>query len=66
MTKYAFECPTCNTILTIDTLLDKKDIHSVPPCPCGTSRMNSIENYEVWGCYCGKAKHNDHRISHWD
>ena len=39
MTKYMFKCMSCQTIMTIETVLPDKDIHKVPPCPCGRSRM---------------------------
>ncbi len=42
MTKYMFKCPTCNTIMSIETELDERHIHKVPPCPCGYSRMNNM------------------------
>ncbi|MGA1047065.1 MAG: hypothetical protein ACO3UU_03590 [Minisyncoccia bacterium] len=44
MTKYIFKCPTCNTILTIETELPDDQIHKVPPCPCGYSRMISLNS----------------------
>lgn len=44
MTKYIFECPTCKTVMSIETNLSEDKIHQVPPCPCGISRM--IKSYE--------------------
>lgn len=40
---YIFRCGTCNTRMTIETELDNKYIHQVPPCPCGKSRMEKDE-----------------------
>lgn len=39
MTKYMFKCPKCNTVMSIETELPDRQIHKVPPCPCGFSRM---------------------------
>lgn len=44
MTKYLFKCPTCKTIMTIETELSEDKIHRVPPCPCGYSRMNDMQS----------------------
>lgn len=46
MTKYMWKCPTCKTLLTIETELPEKEIHRVPPCPCGNSRMISLNSPE--------------------
>ncbi len=46
MTKYMFKCPTCKTLMSIETELDEKYIHQVPPCPCGKSRMISMSSKE--------------------
>lgn len=43
-TKYMFKCPQCETIMSIETNLSKDKIHQVPPCPCGKSRMNSMQS----------------------
>lgn len=40
MRTYFFKCPTCKTTMTIETELEDKYIHQVPPCPCNISRMN--------------------------
>ena len=42
MVEYEFECPTCKTSLKIKTSLNESDIHKVPPCPCGFSRMDLV------------------------
>lgn len=42
MKRYLFKCHTCNTIMFIETELDDSQIHQVPPCPCGKSRMNKL------------------------
>lgn len=39
-----FKCPTCNTVISIETELEEKYIHKVPPCPCGKSRMDSMQS----------------------
>lgn len=44
--KYMFRCPQCKTLMTIETDLDDKYIHKVPPCPCGKSRMIDMASYE--------------------
>jgi hypothetical protein len=44
MTKYMFKCPTCRTVMSIETDLDEKNIHKAPPCPCGKSRMDSMQS----------------------
>lgn len=44
MTKYMFKCPTCRTVISIETDLDEKNIHKAPPCPCGKSRMDSMQS----------------------
>jgi len=46
MNKYMFKCPTCNTILTIETELPENKIHRIPPCPCGKSRMQNMSSKE--------------------
>lgn len=46
MKKYLFKCKTCNTIMSIETDLEEKNIHRVPPCPCGKSRMQWLESDE--------------------
>ena len=46
MTKYMFKCPSCKTILTIETKLPDDTIHKVPPCPCGKSRMIDMSSKE--------------------
>ncbi len=46
MTKYMFKCPTCKTIMTIETNLPDREIHRVPPCPCGYSRMVNMASDE--------------------
>lgn len=52
MTNYKFKCPTCSTTITIETKLDSKHIHRVPPCPCGNSRMEDISSTEyTYGKY---------------
>jgi len=46
MTKYMFKCKMCKTLLTIETELPEDQIHRVPPCPCGKSRMISLNSPE--------------------
>ena len=46
MIKYMFQCPTCKTIMTIETNLPDDQIHKVPPCPCGYSRMVNMASDE--------------------
>lgn len=46
MIKYMFKCQTCNTIMSIETNLDKDRIHQSPPCPCGKARMINMSSYE--------------------
>jgi hypothetical protein len=46
MTKYMFKCPSCFTIMTIETDLSHKYIHGVPPCFCGKSRMINMSSKE--------------------
>lgn len=46
MTKYMFRCQSCSTIMIIETELDSKHIHRVPPCPCGKSRMVDMSSAE--------------------
>ena len=57
MTKYMFKCPTCRTVMSIETDLDEKYIHMAPPCPCGKSRMDSMQS---------DAYRYGHRIGLWD
>jgi len=42
--KYLFKCPTCSTVMSIESDLDEKMIHKVPPCPCGKSRMDYMQS----------------------
>ena len=46
MTRYTFKCHTCQTTLSIETDLPDDQIHKVPPCPCGKSRMTRIISKE--------------------
>lgn len=46
MKKYLFTCKVCSTNMSIETNLPDKDIHSVPPCPCGKARMVSLTSDE--------------------
>jgi len=46
MNKYMFKCPTCKTIMSIETNLEDRHIHKVPPCPCGHSRMIDMSSPE--------------------
>ena len=46
MTKYMFKCPKCKTVMTIETDLEERHIHKVPPCPCGSSRMVDMSSPE--------------------
>ena len=46
MTKYMFKCKKCNTLLSIETELDPKYVHQVPPCICGKSRMINLNSDE--------------------
>lgn len=46
MKKWMFKCLTCQTILTIETNLEDKNIHRVPPCPCGIARMVDMSSDE--------------------
>ena len=46
MRKYLFRCKECQTIMTIETDLEDKYIHQVPPCPCGRSRMLNMATPE--------------------
>lgn len=41
-----FKCTTCGTFMSIETELDEKYIHKVPPCPCGKSRMLDMSSRE--------------------
>jgi hypothetical protein len=41
-----FKCQTCNTLMSIETDLTQDKIHMAPPCPCGKSRMLSLNSYE--------------------
>lgn len=49
MRKYIFTCKTCDTVMQIETKLDNDQIHLVPPCPCGKSRMTrlDLEEYKI-------------------
>jgi transcription elongation factor Elf1 len=57
MKKHMFKCPACNTIMSIETDLEDSKIHMVPPCPCGKSRMDSMQS---------DAYRYGHRIGLWD
>jgi len=46
MKKYLFKCKSCETIMSIETQLEEKHIHLVPPCPCGKSRMTYMSTPE--------------------
>jgi uncharacterized Zn finger protein len=46
MRKYLFRCKTCGTVMSIETELEDKYIHLVPPCPCGKSRMQWLGSDE--------------------
>lgn len=46
MIKYMFECLKCKTIMSIETNLPDSQIHKVPPCPCGKSRMTDMASKE--------------------
>ena len=46
MKKYMFRCMSCKTIMTIETVLDVRNIHMAPPCPCGRSRMVNMASDE--------------------
>jgi hypothetical protein len=46
MRKYLFRCKTCSTVMSIETELEDKYIHLVPPCPCGKSRMQWLGSDE--------------------
>lgn len=41
-----FKCRICETIMIIETNLDDNQIHQVPPCPCGKSRMLNMSSDE--------------------
>ena len=43
---YEFKCSFCQTKMTIETTIDDRNIHKVPPCPCGNSRMILQEDKE--------------------
>ena len=47
MRQYNFVCGTCSTKMYIETDLDDKMIHQVPPCPCGLSRMDQEKEYTL-------------------
>lgn len=53
MTSYMFKCPTCKTTLSIETELPEDQIHKVPPCPCGKSRMNLVSDEYRFGVRIG-------------
>jgi hypothetical protein len=57
MKKYLFKCSTCDTVMSIETGLQEKMIHQAPPCPCGKSRMDSMQS---------DAYKYGHRIGLWD
>lgn len=44
--KYMFRCKVCDTIMSIETNLPDNQIHQVPPCPCGKSRMINMATPE--------------------
>ena len=46
MKKYLFKCMTCKTVMVIETELPETNINQAPPCPCGKSRMISMNSYE--------------------
>lgn len=46
MVKYMFKCKECNTLMSIETTLPDDQIHKVPPCPCGKSRMIALNSRE--------------------
>jgi len=46
MIKYMFKCQSCQTIMSIETSLPDDQIHKVPPCPCGRSRMIDMSTPE--------------------
>lgn len=46
MIKYMFKCPTCKTIMTINTNLPDDQINKVQPCTCGYSRMVNMSSDE--------------------
>jgi hypothetical protein len=46
MKKYLFKCMSCKTLMSIETNLEDKDIHRVPPCPCGKDRMIDMSSPE--------------------
>ena len=52
MTKYMFKCKECKTLLSIETELPEDQIHKAPLCPCGKTRMISLNSpeyaYNLW------------------
>ena len=46
MRKYLFRCKDCGTIMTIETELEDRYVHQVPPCPCGKARMINMATPE--------------------
>lgn len=39
-----FACPSCKTVISINTELDDKSINQHPPCPCGKTRMVNMSS----------------------
>lgn len=46
MKKFMFACPSCKTVMSINTELDERNIHQYPPCPCGKTRMINMSSVE--------------------
>jgi hypothetical protein len=44
--KHMFYCYSCETIMTIYSSVPKERLHTVPPCPCGKSRMVDMSSSE--------------------
>ena len=41
-----FRCPTCLTVMSIETALDKSKITPTPICPCNQSKMIDMATAE--------------------
>ena len=46
MHKYLFKCPSCETIMIIESGIEESYIHKSPLCPCGKSQMLDMSSNE--------------------
>lgn len=46
MRKILFKCPNCKTIMIFEIVDDSINIHEVPSCICGKSKMVNMSSYE--------------------